>query len=107
MFSGTNLEAAGAFLDFFYKDEWKAKFDELVGFPPVTMSAAKLPQFQSPLYQALNEAGLNAKGWPLIEGWAEYSDIIYDAEIEVHLGKKTPQKALDDAAAKINSLRGM
>jgi multiple sugar transport system substrate-binding protein len=107
MFKGTNLEAAGKFLDFFYQDEWKAKFDELVGFPPVTISAAKLPQFQSPLYQALNEAGLNAKGWPLIEGWAEYSDIIYDAEIEVHLGKKSPQQALDDAAAKINQLRGM
>jgi multiple sugar transport system substrate-binding protein len=107
MFSGTNLEAAGTFLDFFYQDEWKAKFDELVGFPPVTISAAKLPAFQSPLYQALNEAGLNAKGWPLIEGWAEYSDIIYDAEIEVHLGRKSAQQALDDAAAKINQLRGM
>ena len=107
MFSGTNLEAAGTFLDFFYKDEWKAKFDELVGFPPVTMSAAKLPAFQTPLYQALNAAALNAKGWPLIEGWAEFADIIYDAEIEVHLGKKTPQKALDDAAAKIDKLRGM
>ncbi len=107
MFSGTNLEAAGTFLDFFYKDEWKAKFDELVGFPPVTMSAAKLPAFQTPLYQALNAAALNAKGWPLIEGWAEFADIIFDAEIEVHLGKKTPQKALDEAAADIDKLRGM
>ena len=49
MFSGTNLEAAGKFLDFFYQDEWKARFDELVAFPPVTISAATLPQFQSPL----------------------------------------------------------
>jgi multiple sugar transport system substrate-binding protein len=107
LFSGTNLDAAGTFLDFFYQDEWKAKFDELVGFPPVTMTAAKLPQFQTPLYQTLNEAALNAKGWPLIEGWAEFSDIIYDAEIEVHLGQKTPKRALDDAAAKIDALRGM
>jgi multiple sugar transport system substrate-binding protein len=107
MFKGTNLKAAGRFMDFFYQDEWKAKFDELVGFPPVTMSAAKLPAFQTPLYQALNEAALGAKGWPLIEGWAEFSDIIYDAEIDVHLGKKTPQQALDEAAAKIDKSRGM
>jgi multiple sugar transport system substrate-binding protein len=107
MFSGTNLEAAGTFLDYFYKDEWKAKFDEAIGFPPVTVSAGKLPQFQTPLYQALGEAALTAQGWPLIEEWAECSDIIYDAEIEVHLGRKTPKQALDDAAAEINKLRGM
>jgi multiple sugar transport system substrate-binding protein len=106
MFSGTNLEAAGKFLDFFYQDEWKAKFDEAIGFPPVTISAGKLPQFQTPLYQALGEAALTAQGWPLIEEWAECSDIIYDAEIEVHLGRKTPKQALDDAAAEIDKLRG-
>ena len=67
------------FLDFFYQDEWKAQFDELVGFPPVTMSAAKLPQFQTPLYKALGEAALNAKGWPLMEGFAQVNDIIWNA----------------------------
>jgi multiple sugar transport system substrate-binding protein len=106
MFKGTNLEAAGTFLDFFYQDEWKAKFDEAIGFPPVTISAGKLPQFQTPLYQALGEAALNAQGWPLIEEWAECSNIIYNAQIEVHLGQKTPQQALDDAAAEIDKLRG-
>jgi len=106
MFKGTNLEAAGTFLDFFYKDEWKAKFDEAIGFPPVTISAGKLPQFQTPLYKILGEAALNAQGWPLIEEWAECSNIIFNAQIEVHLGKKTPQKALDDAAAAIDKLRG-
>ncbi len=106
MFKGTNLEAAGKFLDFFYQDEWKAKFDEAIGFPPVTISAGKLPQFQTPLYKVLGEAALNAQGWPLIEEWAECSNIIYNAEIEVHLGKKTPKQALDDAAAEIDKLRG-
>jgi len=106
MFKGTNLEAAGKFLDFFYQDEWKAKFDEAIGFPPVTISAGKLPQFQTPLYQALGEAALTAQGWPLIEEWAECSNIIYNAQIEVHLGQKTPKQALDDAAAAINKLRG-
>jgi multiple sugar transport system substrate-binding protein len=106
MFSGTNLAAAGKFLDFFYQDEWKAKFDEAIGFPPVTVSAGKLPQFQTPLYQALGEAALTAQGWPLIEEWAECSNIIYNAEIEVHLGRKTPRQALDEAAAAIDKLRG-
>jgi multiple sugar transport system substrate-binding protein len=106
MFSGTNLEAAGTFLDYFYQDEWKAKFDEAIGFPPVTISAGKLPQFQTPLYKALGEAALTAQGWPLIEEWAECSNIIWNAEIEVHLGKKTPKQSLDDAAAEINKLRG-
>ncbi len=106
LFKGANLEAAGKFLDFFYQDEWKAKFDEMIGFPPVTISAGKLPQFQTPLYKVLGEAALNAKGWPLIEEWAEVSDMIYDAEIEVHLGKKTPKQALDEVAAKIDKLRG-
>jgi multiple sugar transport system substrate-binding protein len=100
-------EEAGLFIDFFYQDEWKARFDELVGFPPVTATAAELPQFQTPLYQALNEAAVNAKGWPLIEGWAEYSDIIWDAVSQALLEQKSPQQALDDAAAEIDDLRDM
>ena len=102
-----NKEAAGKFLDFFYKDEWKAKFDELVGFPPVTISAGKLPQFQSPLYKALGEAALNAKGWPLMDGFAEYTEIIWDALQEAHLERMSPKEALNEAAAKIDKLRGM
>lgn len=100
-------EEAGLFIDFFYQDEWKARFDELVGFPPVTKSAAQLPQFQSPLYQALNEAAGNAKPWPLIEGWAEYSDIIWDAVSEALLEQKSSKQALDEAAQEIDDLRGM
>ncbi len=102
-----NLKAAGKFIDFFYQDKWKAKFDELVGFPPVTISASKLPQFQTPLYKALGEAALHAKGWPLMAGWAQYSDIIWDAVQKVFLGKMTPKAALDEAAAKIDKARGL
>ena len=102
-----NKEGAGKFIDFFYQDAWKAKFDELVGFPPVTASAAKLPQFQSPLYQALNEAAVSAKPWPLMEGWAEVSDTIWDAVAKAYLGDMSPKAALDEAAAKIDDMRGM
>ena len=38
-----NLKAAGKFIDFFYKDEWKGKFDQLVGFPPVTLERGEGP----------------------------------------------------------------
>ena len=98
---------AGKFLDFFYLDEWKAKFDESVGFPPVTISAGKLPQFQSPLYQALGKAAMSAKGWPLIDEWAEVSNIIWEANVKAFLGQMTPKAALDEAAAKVDKIRGM
>jgi len=108
MFKGAkNLEAAGKFLEFFYQDQWKGKFDELIGFPPVTLSAARLPQFQTPLYKALGEAALGARGWPLMEGFAQINDIIWDANIEAFLGKMSPKAALDEAAAEIDRMRGL
>jgi len=100
-----NKKEAGLFLDFFYRDEWKAEFDELIGFPPVTISAAKLPQFQSPLYQALNEAAGNAKPWPLVEGFAEMTDVIWDAVSMAFLGQKTPKAALDEAARLVDQIK--
>lgn len=101
-----NLEEAGKFIDFFYQDKYKARFDELIGFPPVTMSAGKLPQFQTELYQVLIEAANRAKGWPLMPQFDEITSIIWDANVEAFLGKKTPKEALDDAAAMIDELRG-
>ena len=99
-------DEAGLFLDFFYRDEWKARFDELIGFPPVTISAAELPQFQTPLYQVLNEAAAHAKPWPLIDGFAEMTDIIWDAISFAFLGQKTPKQALDDAARAVDQITG-
>lgn len=100
-------EAAAKFIEFFYQDEWKARFDEQIGFPPVTLSAAELSQFDTPLYQVLNEAAVNAKPWPLMEGWAEYSDIIWDEVSQAFRGRKSAQEALDDAAAAIDDRRGL
>jgi multiple sugar transport system substrate-binding protein len=102
-----NVKSAGKFIDFFYQDQWKGKFDELVGFPPVTMSAAKLPAFQTPLYKALGEAAQTAKGWPLIAGFDEFTKIIWDANEKVFQGKATPKAALDEAAAAIDKARGL
>ena len=102
---GKSHDGVGKFLDFFYQDEWKAALDEAIGFPPVTISAAGLPQFQTPMYAAMAEANLHAKGWPLVSGWTEASDIIWDAVQKVFLEKMTAQEALDEAAAKIDESR--
>jgi len=56
---------------------------------------------------SLIDAALRAKGWPLMAGFDEITAIIWDANVEAFLGKKTPKKALDDAAAKIDAMRGM
>jgi multiple sugar transport system substrate-binding protein len=101
-----NKKEAGTVLDVFYKDEWKARYDQMIGFPPVTISAGKLPQFQTPLYKTLVAASMRSKGWPLMSQWSECADIIWDAVVESFHGSKTPKAALDDAAAAIDKLRG-
>ncbi|WP_369017957.1 sugar ABC transporter substrate-binding protein [Thermatribacter velox] len=99
-------EAAGKFLDFFYSDEWRLEFDKLVGFPPVTKSLANHPYFQKPVYKVMIQQIPNAKGWPLMPEWPECNDIIWSNIEATFLGQKTPQQAMDDAAAEIDALRG-
>lgn len=102
---GKNLEGIGKFIDFLYKDEWKAPLDKQMGFPPVTISAAKRPEFQTPMYAAMGEANLNAKGWPLITGWAEASSIMIDATQKALLGQMSAKEALDWAAKEVDKAR--
>ena len=102
---GKNLEGIGKFLDFLYKDEWKAPLDKQMGFPPVTISAAQRPEFQTPMYKAMGEANLNAKGWPLVTGWAEASSILIDANQKALLGQMSAKEALDWAAKEIDKAR--
>lgn len=102
---GKNLEGIGKFIDFLYKDEWKAPLDKQMGFPPVTISAAKRPEFQTPMYKAMGEANLNAKGWPLVTGWAETSSILIDANQKALLGQMSAKEALDWAAKEIDKAR--
>ncbi len=103
---GKNLEGVGKFIDFLYQDKWKAPLDKQMGFPPVTISASKRPEFQTPMYQAMAEANLNAKGWPLVTGWAEASSIIMDATQKAYLGQMSPKEALDWAAKEVDKARG-
>ncbi len=102
-----NLKAAGKFIDFFYQDAWKGKFDQLIGFPPVTLSAAKDPFWNTPLYKALNAAALTARPWPLVDGFDTLNNEVWKACEKVFQGQATPQDALDAAAAAVDKVRGM
>jgi multiple sugar transport system substrate-binding protein len=102
-----NLKAAGKFIDFFYQDAWKGKFDQLIGFPPVTLSAAKDSFWQTPLYQALNAAALTARPWPLVDNFDTLNNEVWKACEKVFQGQATPKEALDAAAAAIDKARGM
>ncbi len=102
-----NLKAAGKFIDFFYQDAYKGKFDQMIGFPPVTLSAAKDPFWQTPLYKALNEAALTARPWPLVDGFDTLNTEAWKACEKVFQGQATPKEALDAAAAAVDKVRGL
>ncbi len=102
-----NLKAAGKFVDFFYQDAYKGKFDQLVGFPPVTLSAAKDPFWNTPLFQALNAAALTARPWPLVDGFDTLNNETWKACEKVFQGQASPKDALDAAAAAVDKARGM
>ena len=102
-----NLKAAGKFIDFFYQDAYKGKFDQLVGFPPVTLSAAKDSFWNTPLYQALNAAALTARPWPLVDNFDTLNNEVWKACEKVFQGQASPKDALDAAAAAVDKARGM
>ena len=104
---GQNLQAAGKFVDFFYQKQWKGKFDQLIGFPPVTLDAAKDPFWNTPLYKALNHAALTARPWPLVDGFDTLNHETWVACEKVFQGQATPKEALDAAAAAVDKARGM
>jgi len=104
---GPNLKAAGKFIDFFYQAQWKGKFDQLIGFPPVTRDAAKDPFWNTPLYKALNNAALTARPWPLVDGFDSLNHEVWVACEKVFQGQANPKQALDAAAAAVDRARGM
>jgi len=108
MFNSSKAKAeASKFLDFFYSDEWRLEFDKLIGFPPVTKSLANHEFFQTPVYKVMVDQIPGSKPWPLMAEWPECNDLIWDNIEATFLGQKTPQQAMDDAAAAIDALRGL
>lgn len=108
MFNTSEVKAeASKVLDFMFQPEWVEKYSRGHGFPGPTHSSAELEYFQSPIFQVLNEASVNSKGWPLIAEWTECNDIIWAAIGDVYANDTDPQAALDEAAKKIDELRGI
>ncbi|GAK52298.1 extracellular solute-binding protein family 1 [Candidatus Moduliflexus flocculans] len=108
MFKASKDKAAAAkFLEFLYQDEWRLRFDQMAGFPPVTKSLGDNPAFQDPTYQTMIKAMDGAKPWPLVVEWPEISDVIWNAQTAVLLKEKDAKTALDEAAAQIDEIRGL
>jgi multiple sugar transport system substrate-binding protein len=100
------FKAVGKFLDFFYQDQWRLPFDLAVGFPPVTKSLANHPRFKKPVYAIMRRLGKDAKSFPLVDNWTTINQILWSEFEEVYLGFKSPTDALNQAALKIDQLRG-
>jgi multiple sugar transport system substrate-binding protein len=108
MFNTSKVKAeAGRVLDFFYQPEWRIPFDKQTGFPPLTNSSAKDEYFQKPTYKVMVEAMGKSKGWPLMIEWPRANDIIWEAIGKVFLNDADPKAALDEAAGKIDTERGI
>ena len=108
MFKASKDKAAAAkFLEFLFQDEWRLRFDQLAGFPPVTKSLGTNAAFQDPTYQTMIQAMDGAKPWPLVMEWPEISDVIWNAQTSVLLKEKDATTALDEAAAQIDEIRGI
>lgn len=100
-------EEAWKFIEFAYKDEWRTKFDHGEGFLPVTKGVAAEDYYTTDKDIAGFAAGLPyAKFAPTIANWEEIADVTVRAIQQVYLDQATPEAALADAAAQINSIRG-
>ena len=100
-------KAACKFIEFFYQDKWRLLFDQSVGFPPVTKTLLNHSSFKKPVFKAMKESSKFAKSFPLVENWNAINQILWTEFEEVYLGYKTPSDALNQAALKIDRLRGL
>lgn len=109
MFADSDVkEAAWQFIEFAYKDDWRAKFDMDEGFLPVTKNVAALPHFTEDPDVAGFAAGLPyAKFAPTIANWEEIADVTVRTMQQIYLGQVTPEEGLKAASVEINKIRGL
>ena len=108
MFSTSKVKKeAWKFIEFAFKDEWRTQFDHGEGFLPVTKGVAAEDFYKTDPDISAFAAGLPyAKFAPTIENWEEIADTTVQALQKIYLGQQAPKAALDEAAAKINKIRG-
>ena len=96
-----NREAAYKFLDFLTETENMAFFTDTF---PARYSSLEAERFQDPILEPFKEMLPFARMQPTLTEWPEMVNIIFTEIQQILLGAKDVQKAMDDAASKIDAL---
>lgn len=100
----TDPALASVVLSCLYKPEVRTEFDTNEGLLPVLQSQVSDPAFADENTQAWIAMLGNARFDPLNANYAQMQELVKTAMQESLKGVKSPQQALDDAAAKFNEL---
>ena len=91
------------FLEFWNQDKYQVKFNQTESLIPVTNSAGKDPAFANdPALQRFVASIPYARSYPIKDGWETVNVAVREAVQAALLGTD-PQKALDDAQAKVEN----
>jgi multiple sugar transport system substrate-binding protein len=97
-----NPDAAWAFVNFIAQPE---NMGVLTDVFPARKSAMKLPRFQNPEFKTFIEDMLYAHPYPIqVINWPKMTGIIQKNAQTILLGQKTPQEAMDAAAAEMTKM---
>jgi multiple sugar transport system substrate-binding protein len=104
--SSENKELAWQFLtETAFSDKWRVEFTTKEGFLPVTKAEAAAPIFaDDPQLKAFTDMLPYAHFAPLVPNWEQMADAVIAALQKTYLGEATPEEALKEAAATIDSV---
>ncbi len=103
--SGVKEEACRFLTEAAFTDEWRREFTVREGFLPVFKSVAEDPAFaDDPQLRAFTEMLPYARFAPLVPDWELMADTTSAALQNIYLGNAEPAAALEEAAARIDSL---
>lgn len=104
--SSENKELAWQFLtEQAFSDKWRVEFTTKEGFLPVTKAEAAAPVFaDDPQLKAFTDMLPYAHFAPLVANWEQMADAVIAALQKTYLGEATPEAALQEAAATIDSV---
>jgi multiple sugar transport system substrate-binding protein len=99
------IPVATKFIEFMYRAENRTEFSKQVGDMPVTQDAATNPIFtDDPITAMFVDLLPTARFDPLDPNYSKMQEFLRDNLQLAYLGEKTPQQALDDAAAQFNEI---
>jgi multiple sugar transport system substrate-binding protein len=99
------VPVAAKFIEFMYRPEHRVAFSQEVGDLPVTQDAAQDPAFtEDPITRGFVELLPTARFDPLDPNYSKMQEFLRENLQLAYLGEKTPQQALDDAAAAFDAL---